>query len=54
MTLELAFWILWLIGAVLGGYTWDRTARGLGWLLPLLLLALLAWAQWGAPIHGGR
>jgi hypothetical protein len=56
MTLGLAFWILMLIWAVFGAWSW-RTAPAAfpvvgGTLLLFVLLCLLGWHAFGPPIHG--
>lgn len=53
MSLGLCFWILMLIWLVFSGWTsgWAPRAMG-GSLLLFVLLLLLGWAQFGAPIHG--
>lgn len=59
MTLGLVFWICMLIWAILGVWTTWPAVRtggikaGGGDLLLFILLLLLGWAQFGAPIHGG-
>jgi len=51
MTLALCFWILMLIWLVWGVYTsWPNLGAGGGNLLLFLLLLILGWAQFGAPI----
>ncbi len=55
MSLALIFWILMLVWLVFG---WFGDRIGGGWgpmgstLLLFVLLLLLGWAQFGAPIHG--
>ena len=53
MTLGLAFWILMLLWLVFGIWrSWpDHFAVG-GSLLLFILLLLLGWHDFGAPIHG--
>lgn len=53
MSLALAFWVVMLIWLVFGAWsTWpDYKASG-GTALLFVLLLLLGWAQFGAPIHG--
>jgi hypothetical protein len=58
MTLGLAFWILMLLWLVLGLWTtWPRAGAPNfpvlgGNLLLFVLLTLLGWHAFGAPIHG--
>ena len=53
MSIGLAFWILMLVWLVFGVWSnWpNHTAMG-GSLLHFLLLALLGWKVFGAPIQG--
>lgn len=54
MTLELAFWVLMLIWLVFG-FLGDRIGWWRPWgstILLFILLLILGWAQFGAPIHG--
>lgn len=56
MSLSLAFWILMLIWLVFG-LAWHFGALGVygpwgGGLLLFVLLALLGWKVFGAPLHG--
>jgi hypothetical protein len=53
MSLALAFWVLMLVWLALGlfGDRWGWGPWGSTVLLFVLLL-LLGWAQFGAPIHG--
>lgn len=56
MTLGLAFWVLMLLWLVFGFWSnWPSTGSPLkplgGTLLLFILLALLGWAQFGAPLH---
>ena len=52
MSLGLAFWILMLIWLALGVYTnrASLAAAGLNLGLLFILLVLLGWAEFGAPI----
>jgi len=55
MTLGLVFWILMLLWLVFGLWTrWPISNPGLlgGDLLLFILLLLLGWRAFGAPIHG--
>lgn len=57
MTLGLAFWIVFLVWLVFGAWIkWPNIkAEGIkasGELLLFILLLLLGWAVFGAPIHG--
>lgn len=56
MTLGLAFWILMLLWLVLGVYWRWPGAAGPFWplgadLLLFLLLLILGWGEFGAPLH---
>lgn len=55
MTLALAFWILMLVWLVFGLWSnWPVSGNAKpagGTLLLFILLALLGWAQFGAPLH---
>jgi hypothetical protein len=53
MSLAIAFWVLMLVWLVLGLFG-DRFGWGPwgGTLLLFILLLLLGWAQFGAPLHG--
>jgi hypothetical protein len=55
MTMALAYWILMLLWIVLGMWhaypTWNPILVG-GNLLLFILLVLLGWHVFGAPIHG--
>jgi hypothetical protein len=56
MTIGLAFWILMLIWLVFGlyfGYTAGTPYVIGGNLLLFILLLLLGWAAFGAPLRGG-
>lgn len=64
MGLGTAFWITFLVGALLviiAGFA-PFTADGVGarwhyrggWLFLLLLVLILGWSQFGAPLHGGK
>ncbi len=54
MTLQLLFWVLMILWAIFGvwGYREPNQpfARGGGWFLTFILLAILGWAVFGAPI----
>ena len=53
MTLGLAFWILMLLWLVLGIWqTWPNYPLVGGNVLLFVLLLLLGWHGFGAPIHG--
>ncbi len=53
MSLGLAFWILMLIWLVFGvWWNWPNHAAVGGNLLIFVLLGLLGWHAFGAPIHG--
>jgi hypothetical protein len=53
MTLGLAFWILMLLWFVFGlWYSWPNHYLVGGNLLLFILLLLLGWKVFGAPIHG--
>lgn len=53
MTLGLAFWILMLIWLVFGvWWNWPNQAVVGSNLLIFILLGLLGWHAFGAPIHG--
>jgi hypothetical protein len=57
MSLQLLFWILMLVYLLLGAFTWyQRRGEGLvivgGGLLPFLLLLVLGWQVFGAPVQG--
>jgi hypothetical protein len=53
MTLGLAFWILMLIWLIFGvWWSWPNQRLVGGNLLIFILLALLGWHAFGAPIHG--
>ena len=53
MTLGLAFWILMLVWLVFGVWqTWPDVKAGGGNFLLFVLLALVGWRIFGAPIHG--
>ena len=57
MTLSILFWVLkiaWLIFGLWREYVPGQPypySRGLGNLLVFILLAILGWAQFGAPVH---
>ena len=56
MSLGLLFWILMLLSVLFGWWHWQGRAGHYGPvgvnLLLLVLLALLGWKVFGAPIHG--
>jgi len=56
MSVGLAFWIimlLWLVLGILPRANWSAGWRAWsGDLLLFILLLLLGWGQFGAPIHG--
>lgn len=55
MSMGLLFWILMLLSVLFGWWSWygPRTYGPLGTnLLLLILLALLGWKVFGAPING--
>lgn len=56
MTLGLVFWILMLLWAVFGFWRYRATPTNYpllgGDLLLFILLLLLGWHEFGAPIHG--
>ena len=56
MTLGLAFWILmliWLVGGIYWGYTNVANHFYIGGnVLLFILLLLLGWQVFGAPLHG--
>ena len=53
MTLALAFWILMLLWLVLGIWqAWPNYPAAGGTVLLFLLLLLLGWHEFGAPVHG--
>lgn len=60
MTLGLIFWVLMLIWAVVGlMWNWPGTASAVGSYGPIgntvllfVLLLLLGWRVFGAPVHG--
>lgn len=55
MSIGLLFWILWILAVVFGAWSsWPITnIRPLGSsLLVWILLGLLGWGIFGAPIHG--
>lgn len=57
MTLALLYWILLLLYLILGAVgSWPKGEAKFGWahgggLLLFLLLLVLGWAEFGAPIH---
>lgn len=53
MTLALAYWILLLVSAVFGFWSsgWNVRTFG-GSFLVFVLLVILGWKVFGAPIHG--
>jgi hypothetical protein len=52
MSLGLAFWITMLIWLVLGIYTnWPNLRSQGGNLILFILLVLLGWQVFGAPLH---
>ena len=53
MTFGLCYWILMLIWLVFGVWTaWPNYKASGGNLLLFVLLVLLGWKVFGAPIHG--
>jgi len=53
MSLGIAFWIVMLIVVVLGAYwNWGTPAAVRNDFLLLVLLVLLGWKVFGAPLHG--
>ena len=53
MSLGLAFWIIMLIWLIFGSYwTWGNHYVMGGNIMLFVLLALLGWRVFGAPIHG--
>jgi hypothetical protein len=56
MTFALLFWILMLLWVLFGGWTRWGNAPGQyvhgDWLLLLVLIGLLGWRVFGAPVHG--
>lgn len=53
MSLGLCFWILMLLWLVLGVWsTWPNLRAGAPNLLLFILLLLLGWKSFGAPIQG--
>lgn len=54
MSIGLLFWILMIVSFVFSAWTtWPAGWRGAGpSLLVYVLLFLLGWAQFGAPLHG--
>lgn len=56
MTLQILFWFLMILWAVVVGWGWrypeQPFARGGGWFLTFILFAILGWAIFGAPIKG--
>ena len=55
MSMGLAFWIImlvWFVFGAVGAYNTQGNWQGFGGTVALfILLALLGWAQFGAPIH---
>ncbi len=54
MSLELAFWVLFIVGIVFNAYGWYQPAwpgARFGGLLVIVLLGILGWAVFGAAIH---
>jgi hypothetical protein len=52
MTISLLFWILMLIWLVSGGVAaWPNLRAGLPNLVLFLLILILGWHNFGAPIH---
>lgn len=53
MTLGLLYWILMLLWLVLGLWsTWPNLRAGSPNLILFILLLILGWRAFGAPIHG--
>lgn len=56
MTIGLCFWILMLIWLVFGLAAWQGVVGAYGWvgntMLLFILLLLLGWHSFGAPLHG--
>ena len=56
MSIGLLFWILMLLSLIFGWWHWSGGAGRYGRvgvnLLLIVLLALLGWKVFGAPIHG--
>lgn len=58
MTLGLIYWILMLLWAIFGVFPAFPREPGKGWrpfggnLLLFILLLILGWAQFGAPVRG--
>jgi hypothetical protein len=52
MSLGLAFWIVLLLALIFGIYTnWRTPAPSWGNVLLFILLLLLGWQVFGAPLH---
>ena len=52
MTLAIAFWVLMLVWLAFGLWaSWPNLRASGGNLLLFLLLLILGWSQFGAPIH---
>lgn len=54
MSLGLAYWILMLVWFAFGLWrAWPNPIAGGGDLLLFILLLVIGWKVFGAPIHGG-
>lgn len=54
MTLSIAFWVLMFIWLLFGVWrSWPNVQTGGGDLILFVLLVLLGWRTFGAPIKGG-
>lgn len=52
MSLGLAFWVIMLVWLVFQLWTnWPNLRAGGGNLILFILLLILGWAQFGAPLH---
>ena len=53
MDLGTAFWVVFLVCLLVGGWAFWGNPRGMGVSFGVgLLLFILGWAQFGPPIHG--
>lgn len=52
MSLALAYWIIMLVWLVLGVWTsWPNLRAGSGNLILFVLLVIIGWKLFGAPVH---
>jgi hypothetical protein len=53
MSIGLVFWIIILVGLIVGLYfSWPNRSLSGGLLVVFVLLVLLGWHAFGPPIHG--